>query len=155
MGERLVIRAVREQDIADLLLGLRQADRDECNALIGPGRADETLRKSIDNSAMVFTAEHRGRVMAIFGLVRVSLLGDRGLPWLLGTDLIDRHPGALIRDCRPYISRMLTICPQLVNVVDARNIKSIRFLKKMGFELLPAQPMGVAGLPFHPFVMSA
>jgi hypothetical protein len=41
----------------------------------------------------------------------------------------------------------------LENVVDARNTKSIRWLRRMGFEVLPAAPLGVEGRPFHLFVM--
>jgi hypothetical protein len=149
------VRELREGDTEALLADLRPADRDECDALLGPGQEQAALAKSIAQSALVWTFTIDDRVAGIFGVTPVSLLGGQGLPWMLGTPAIDRHPSAFIRLNRPYIARMLALCPHLVNVVDARNVRSIAWLKKMGFTVLPAQPMGVAGLPFHPFFMNA
>lgn len=149
------VREVQEGDGDIVLADLRPADLDECHALLGPGTEREAVEKSLKESALSWTFTVDGRVAAVFGVTPVSLLGGQGMPWLVGTPLIDRHPGAFIRLNRPYIRKMLGICPHLVNVVDARNVKSIVWLKKMGFTLLPAQPMGAAGLPFHPFFMEA
>jgi hypothetical protein len=94
-----------------------------------------------------------GQVACIFGVVPINYLAGQGAPWLLGTPLIDRYRGAFIRRNRTYIARMLAVFPTLLNVVDARNVKSIAWLQHMGFTICPPMPLGVAGLPFHPFVM--
>lgn len=41
----------------------------------------------------------------------------------------------------------------LTNYVDARNAVSIRWLRWLGFEIEPAAPFGIHGLPFHRFSM--
>ena len=50
---------------------------------------------------------------------------------------------------------MRALFPYLFNFVDARNMKSIRWLKHLGYAVGPPVPFGVAGLPFHPFSMGA
>lgn len=152
----LDIREIEPGDAEALLADLRPADRDECDALVGPGRQAEMLERSVRASVAAWAAVVPGKgLMCLFGVCPTSLIEGQGLPWMIGTRLVDRHPGAFIRASRPYISRMLALCPQLVNVVDARNVKSIAYLKRMGFTLLPAEPMGAAGLPFHPFFLNA
>lgn len=151
----VLIRELQPGDAEALLADLRPADAAECDALVGRGKRAETLAASIEQSLACWVLEVNGGVAAIFGVAPVSALGGQGLPWMLGTPLIDRFPGAFIRRCRPYIARMLAVCPSLVNVVDARNVRSIAWLKRMGFTVLPAQPMGAEGLPFHPFFMNA
>ena len=54
-----------------------------------------------------------------------------------------------------YLTQMHEVHPVLRNVVDARNTVSIRWLEWLGFTLGTPQPMGVCGLPFIPFEMSA
>jgi hypothetical protein len=151
----VLIRGLQPGDTEALLADLRPADAEECDALLGPGKQVQALTASIDQSVACWVLTVNGGVAAIFGVGMASLLDEHGLPWMLGTSLIDRFPGAFIRQCRPYIARMLAVCPSLVNVVDARNTRSIAWLKRMGFTILPAQPMGAAGLPFHPFFMTA
>jgi hypothetical protein len=111
--------------------------------------AAETYR----NSPMRMVAEVDGVVVAMFGVAAQSLLSDVGHPWMFGTPEMERHSRSLIREARPYIAEMKAMYPRLTNIVDARNHKSIRWLKKCGFEIQPAIRLGVNGLPFHPFVM--
>lgn len=139
---------------ADLLFAnLRPADLAEGEALAGRGRVREAIDRSIADSTHCWTAWAGADLMCMFGVAPVSLLSDDGVPWMLGTPVVARERRALTRLARPYIARMLAAHPRLVNVVDARNVAAMRFLRHVGFQLLPAQPLGVAGLPFHPFVM--
>jgi hypothetical protein len=138
-----------------LLADLRPADRAECDALLGPGREREALADSIRRSVLLWVGTAGGQAGAIFGVCPVSMLGGQGLPWLIGTPLIDRHRGAFMRRSPAYIARMLAVFPQLINVVDTRNTRAIAWLRRMGFTILPAQPTGAAGLPFHPFFLNA
>jgi hypothetical protein len=89
----------------------------------------------------------------MFGVGAMSMLSDTGHPWMFGSNEMEHHSRALIRDARPYIDAMLRIYPRLENIVDARNKKSIRWLRHVGFRIDPPIPAGVDGLPFHPFVM--
>lgn len=150
-----MIREVRAGDAEALLANLRPADRDEVAALLGPGQERQAIEGGIALSVLCWTGTVDGEVAAIFGVTPINYLAGQGAPWLLGTPLIERHRGAFIRRNRPYIARMLAVFPTLLNVVDARNTKSIAWLDRMGFTIYPPMPLGVAGLPFHPFVMGA
>lgn len=150
------IRAVRDGDIDALLADIRAPDLAEAEALFGPGMVRSALTESLANSAMAWTGECSDGLAWIFGVAPAhGLMGDIGLPWMVGTRLVDRERRALTLLTPAYIARMLAAFPTLTNIVDARNTKSIRWLRHVGFELMPAEPMGVAGQPFHLFVMRA
>ena len=78
-----------------------------------------------------------------------------GVPGLLGTSVNDREGRAHTRLAPSYIARMLAAFPTLVNGVDQRNVKAVRWIARMGFRLQAAAPAGPNGLPFLPFVMKA
>jgi hypothetical protein len=150
----VLIRELRDGDVDALLADLRPADRDEIEALLGPGKERHAVEEGVRRSTLLWVGTIDDRIAAIFGVVPLHMLGGQGVPWLLGTPLIDRYRGAFMRLNRPYIARMLAVFPQLANVVDARNVKSIAWLKRLGFTIHPPQPVGLAGLPFHVFTLS-
>lgn len=88
-----------------------------------------------------------------FGVVPISALSGIGAPWMVGTTLLDSCAVPFIRHCRTDLKAFFAQWSRLYNVVDARNMKAIRWLKWLGFEVLPATPYGPFGLPFHPFIM--
>ena len=148
---------IREADWIDLILlipRLRKADVSECEALFGKGTLSKVAADTFTHSTMRFAVSVDGVIVAMFGMTVHSMLGGVGHPWMFGTPAIEKTlRRALIEEGRGYISDMLRLCPRLENVVDSRNLKSIRWLTRMGFTVHPAVPMGVAGVPFHPFVM--
>lgn len=147
------IRPYRDGDMARLAANLRPADRAELVALVGEDRAQDVLMSCPQNSAMTWTHELNGEVLSVFGVAAADLLQGEGAIWLMGTRLLERHPSALMRQIPQYVTEMRRVFPKLMNAVDARNTRSIRWLTWLGFTILPARPMGVAGLPFHPFCM--
>lgn len=153
MAVEVVVRPLRTGDLDALLAGLRQADRDEVIAASGDDIAS-VLRDSVRSSTMVWVAEIGGELACIFGCAPLDgLLGTRAAPWMLGTDVLDRHPSALMKRCRGYVADMIRQYPHLLNFVDVRNVRSIRWLKRLGFTFYDAMPYGKAGLPFHLFEM--
>lgn len=149
------IRDVRPGDAEDLLAHIRPWDLVEIEALVGPGQAANALAESIGRSVQVWTAESDGRVAWIFGVAPLNLMGDEGLPWMVGTDLVKRERRALTRVTPTYIARMLAVFPRLMNIVDVRNVTSIAWLRRAGFKVHPPVPVGPAAAPFHPFTMDA
>lgn len=151
---KVAVREFEAEDTDKLLPHIRQADRDECDALFGEGQIEDGLRKSIASSFLLWTYTVDENVAAIFGVCpATTLMGDMGVPWLVGTPLIDRSRGAFVKLSPRYISAMNMAFPRLLNVVDARNVKSIAWLKRMGFTLLDPVPVGVGQMPFHPFFL--
>lgn len=147
------VRACQEGDAEALLANLRPADLAEGEALAGAGQVPEMVAESLRASVLSWTAVAAGDVVCMFGVAPVTLMGDHGMPWMLGTPLVEQHRRALTRQGPAYIAHMLAAFPHLVNVVDARNVRSIAWLRRVGFQIHDARPAGVAGMPFHPFTM--
>jgi hypothetical protein len=133
---------------------LRAADREEIDALTGrdPGAV---LAESVARSSSAWAGVADGELVCLFGVVPLTLGGMTGVPWLLGSDAVTRYGRPFLRRNRAWVREMLREFPVLRNAVDARNTVSIRWLRWLGFTLGTAQPMGVRGLPFIPFAMSA
>lgn len=139
-------------DITRLSASLRAADRVELEASTGGPLAD-IVANAVERTPEPLTAtDPQGNLVALFGCAPIgTLLTTYGSPWLLGTELLTSHAGALIKLSRSYVERWREEYPQLVNYVDARNAASIRYLKAVGFTLDEALPFGRLGFPFHRF----
>ncbi len=146
------IRPVVVEDIPEVAANLRPADLAEVRASQGATvDVEELLARSVGLSYLVWTYEVDGEPAGLFGVVPTAR--EYGVPWLLGTPLIGRYPREFWRHSVPAVRYMTQHFPLLANYVDARNAPSIRWLKRLGFTIHPAQPWGVAGLPFHPFTL--
>lgn len=89
--------------------------------------------------------------VAVYGLSIPSLLGSYGVPWMLGTDEVYRHPKQTLLYGRAIVQNMRDYSPMLQNYVYTENKISIRWLAKIGFEIHEAKPYGVEGALFHRF----
>lgn len=95
-----------------------------------------------------------GEVAAMVGLsARLSLLGDRGEPWLLTGLPVDRHPKTFLRETRAGVARMRAQFPVLANWVHAEYRQAIRWLRWLGFDIGPPQPLPPYGALFRRFAI--
>lgn len=148
------MRPVRPGDAEELAPRLRQADLDEIEA--ASGRDPLTvLRMSVSMSTHSWAVEIDDKISVLMGVCPLSMVGGTGVPWLLGSPAIERNAGAFIKQTLVYIPLMLEAYPHLFNLVDARNSKAIRWLKRAGFTLYDPIAHGPSNLPFHPFEMKA
>lgn len=113
----------------------------------------QVIQAAIAATDRPMTAFFNDELACIFGVAPLCFLAGQGAPWMLGTEQIDHHPGAFLRRCGSYIAEMAASYRHLLNYVDARNTRSIRWLKRMGFTFQEAVPYGVSQLPFHLFEM--
>jgi hypothetical protein len=129
---------------------MRVADRDEVWAVgkLGP---HVSTRVSVRASSAPVAALWDGVPVAVFGVVPVNTIDGVGAPWLLGTDLLDKLAREWMTDAPQWIALLADGYSLLRNYVDARNVRSKVWLRRMGFKLLPPEPYGVAGLAFHQF----
>lgn len=133
---------------------LRQADIDELTAA---GNDDpvkalvQSFRMSTMSWAGLVIEDGVEHVACIFGVAPLNLLGGKGVPWLLGTDLIERHGMAFLRRNRKFIPIMMTLYNHLENHVDARNTVAIAWLKWLGFAFDDPVPYGPRQVPFLRF----
>jgi len=150
--ERYVFARPGEEDVAHVAGNLRAADREEGYAHLGHRRALDALRLSVAASDDVVCAYSAwGEPVALVGVATLSALYGIGCPWMVATDRVEAYRRAFIECGRLYTAAMLERYESLANHVDARNTRSIAWLKRIGFELGPAEPYGALGLPFHPF----
>lgn len=150
MSNFKIVKAVPEH-IYPIASDMRQVDIDEIMADSGldPFQA---LESGLRDSCWCWTALYDGKPCFMFGLARFSILGNSGSPWLLANNDYRKIKRIFLIESRKYVDLMLDECPELVNYVDARNKPAIRWLKWLGFEILPAIKHGRNGEPFHPFI---
>ena len=136
---------------------LREADRIEVEATMRPGDSvTSALFRAYNLSTHRWTGMINNTPIMICGVVPQSVIGQIGIPWLVGTDEITDVKRQFVQECRQYLDKMQAAYPEeLVNFVDCRNETSIRWLKWMGFDIEEPVPFGNAGEMFHPFRRAA
>lgn len=150
MADKWHVRELWAGDIHWLAPRLRPADVLELRATFGPKvTAEDAIGQSIIVSSHVWVVAAGAEPLAILGVAPISLLEGLGRPWLVATDRI--KPGTLVRVGHKYSRMMLQHYARLENFVDARNVRSVRWLKHIGFTVHEPTPYGCAGLPFHRF----
>jgi hypothetical protein len=137
-------------DLDELFASLRTADKEEMVALHG-FPFEEMVRDGIKRSDIAWSMWVDGRLAAVFGVVGVSVTPGIGVPWLLGTQHLERHGGRLVRFGARYIDQMHTAYPVLMNYVSAENDRSIRWLENLGFSIDAPSPLGPYRVPFRRF----
>lgn len=149
--DNVIIRGARLEDVAPLALSMRESDRLEVLASHGMNPV-EMLRFSLQASILAFTAEYREYPVAMFGISTDSFVGDRAAVWLLTGEVVSSLPITFVKVSRRVVSRFLELYPVLENWVDARYVKSLRWLERIGAHIDPPAPYGAEGLPFHHIV---
>ena len=127
---------------------VRKADADEFWASTGM-TAEQTIVLGAHTGAHVGMAD--GVPFCVFGVSQASLIGSVGIPWMVGTVELDHHAYGFLKHCRPVVDRWADRFDLLVNYVDARNTRAIRWLKWLGFEFGEPEPYGWLGMPFIRF----
>lgn len=145
----VVVEAMPEH-VPLITADVRQADIDELYAAseITPELA---MWKGLAVSTHAWVGFIDHEPVCMFGVVPRSVLSGRGIPWMIGTNALDRHAAEFLKGCRPQVAEMRSVYNLLENYVDARNTKAIRWLRWLGFEIGPAQPHGPHAAPFHYF----
>lgn len=147
------IPASREH-IGIIAMGARQADRDELWAS-SFSTVEEVLYRGLEYSTHAWTVTYDDLPVAMAGVVPISLLGGKGLPWMVATADIEKRPKPFARLSKVYVGEMLRRYSHLLNFVDDRNTLAIRYLKWLGFDMYDPVPHGVLKMPFRMFEMRA
>lgn len=136
--------------VMDFAPTVRDADRQEIEVAAGIS-PEQALRLSLLRSTEAWSGTVDGQVACMFGVGPISLLGGIGCPWLIAGELVQRHAVAFLRRNKAMVAGWSQMFPELRNAVDVRNTVAIRWLRWLGFTILPPAPYGVKRLPFHPF----
>lgn len=151
MGSLVLVPAERSH-IEPMAAGMREVDRQEI-WLSDHKRPEEALARAFEYPGWTCTALANDRPAAMFGLSYSVVLSARACPWMLATNFMDRRPADLLRFGRSVVGEMRRGVKLLENWVWADNIKSIRWLKWLGFQVEEAKPWGAEDASFHRFWM--
>lgn len=147
---KLRIDEVTVGHVSKLAADLREADKQEILASTGANPV-KIITQSVLMSDKSFAVSVSGQLLYIIGVVKPSLLGFSGIPWLLGTNEIKNHKRDFLKSSYELLKAEQKELLSMHNYVDARNKDSIKWLRFMGFELEDAKPYGVMQKPFHRF----
>lgn len=149
----VIIRNSKPEDAIVIAEGLRKSDREEvwCSHNYNSLTA---MDLSLKNSIMAFTIELNGIAIGAFGCVSDNIMGNKASIWFLSTDAINKLKIKFLRNNRRFIDMMLEVYPYLYNWVDARNDKSIAWIKFLGGNIKEAIPYGVENKLFHYFTFT-
>lgn len=127
-----VIRPYKPGDVEAIVANPRLADVAEMEAL--GFTFEKALRQSVDMADWTACGTIDGEPVCMFGVAPVNLLGGIGAPWMLGSQALDAYAVPLLRHSDRVTEAMLLTYPRLVNLVDERNKKTIRWLRWLGFK---------------------
>lgn len=148
-GKRLVqTRQTLQADLECMAEHATVADKEEWYAATG-----EDLLTSLRQAAEVSGVESwfvDGQMLALFGLRRA---GAWGIPWSLCTNLVFHVPRLYLFYSQAVLVGLARSFPMVVQKVDARHERALRWASKVGFEVYPTVPYGPFNLPFHPIAM--
>jgi len=146
----ITYRDASQEDAIALAPHLRAADRLE--VMLAAGDVEAALLASVAAPGVSLAAvNERGEVIALFGM---SDGPNMGIPWMLASDEVDRHPRHLVAGCRRWVLEMLPHYQLLLNYVHAENTTAIAWLRHIGFTIgALVEDFGVAKAPFYQFYM--
>lgn len=130
---------------------MREADRLEVLASDGLSPKDAILA-SWRVSDFTRTLLLNGEPAAVFG---ARLLADgTAQPWALTSDVVDRNRKAFWRASKHVTSALLDRYHTLVQCVDARHARALRWVARLGFEVsLEPHACGPGGALFHQAIL--
>jgi hypothetical protein len=132
MTVNVTFRHPTHEDAEFLAQNMRQSDIDELKSVFDAEPLDAVLT-SITNSdeRLLFSAFADGRLACIFGCVPTE--HGIGIPWMLGTPVLDRYAKRLTLETGRIVRMMLVEYPTLTNIIDPQNVKTRRWLECLGF----------------------
>lgn len=152
--EHVRLVAPTEEHIDAIAARARPADVDEIWAT-GHHTVAQAMLAGMRYSTMAYTALFYDKPVCMFGVAPASLLGSKGIPWMIGTVDLEQYQFMFLRRSKAQLRKALLQYAELENYVDARNALAQRWLRWMGFALdTDAVPYGPDKMPFIRFRMS-
>jgi hypothetical protein len=141
------IKPVRDKYIPELVSNLSDIARADIEDF---GRLEAKLADEIKGSIFTQVGLWRGQVGCLWGVRKANLLDRYGYLWAMTTNLVEEHPFIFARQSKMVIDQMMEEYDCLHGVVRPELKRSIRWLKFLGFEILPLQ--NLEGTNYYPFL---
>ncbi len=142
------------QDLEFIAANMDPADVAEVWAM-GRKTPLEALEASSKVSRETYVGLAYGVPICAFGIGQRTLLDNVGIPWLLGTPEIRKHPRPFLRVSKNWVERAARGYTRLENWVDVRHTRAVKWLKWLGFTVEAPTPFGPDLMPFHRFHMES
>lgn len=126
---------MRYEDIFDLAANMRADDIAEVEAL---GNTPEAaLKHAYAHSKFAYVARKDGLVLGAFGVGDSSILGNVGCAWMLTTEAAEMYAARreLVKTAPAVVLSFLEHYDILLNYVDARYERALRWLRFLGFTI--------------------
>ena len=146
MTDYLITKALPEH-VDELVQNMRAEDRAEVEATGDDPKS--ALLHSIERSTEAWTAFADGRVICMFGIAPPTILSDMAVPWLLTAEEMPKHKRIFLSRSRQVVEDWRQQYTLMVNYVDARYAKALRWLEWLGFSMGPDEILGPTGTPFR------
>lgn len=147
-----IVRRPTPEDVEFIIANIRDEDAAEIAAFDGDSVRDVlAFTPDVEHNAWVW--ERHGKVHAIFGVNPIEGRDGVGIIWMLATKSFDEHFMAFAAACKVVVDVMIEKYEYLYNYVSVENRKSIKWLKWLGFDVRPSEPIGINGAEFHRFEM--
>ena len=121
-----------DEHIDWLALNLTEADEQEVWAVDHSTPLD-ALTRSRQASRDTHTGLAGNDIACIFGVAQETVLDTICIPWMLCSPLLQDHWRAFSRGSREWMKIQQEEYDYLVNFVDARNTRAVRWLKWLRF----------------------
>ena len=131
--------------------GARMRDSDVVEVYAASGYLPvEAVEIAIRCSVNAWTCFFGTEIAACFGIASLSMLDGVGVPWALTGEVVDKHPILFYRTSKEVLAWMRQQYPTMVNRIDSRNLKAIRWARRVGFEVKgPDSVINKHGIPYH------
>jgi hypothetical protein len=138
-----------DKQVRDVSVNLRTEDFDEVFALTGKSPHLALMEDWEMSSRRWIIFNKNAQAVAVLGIRPSYQFSDDGSPWLLGTEGLNKISKFFLKISNPIIEEMSRGFRTLSNYIDARYVKTVRWMKWLGFTIEEAEPFGELGLPFH------
>ncbi len=149
MRKQVEIRKARQEDILPIAHRMRSDDVKEVydSHRVSPYKA---LLDGVKAEGNCWTILGDGIPEGMVGIARMSMLGNRGVAWMLGTDVLVQDKRLFISMTRKLFDDAVKGFDYIENYVSVENKISLRWLESMGFEI-ENEPKMINGVEFRKF----
>jgi hypothetical protein len=141
-------------DLDALTVGLlmRGSDEQELRALGHDPRVAPVEAVHVSDPDLCWALiDENGLTIAVCGAARLN--DDVGVAWLLTAEGFGNHPRDIMNLSKALLAKMHERYPVLFNWIDERNVRSLQWLKYIGFFPTVTNPdYSGSGLPFTCYV---
>ncbi len=139
----------------ELSRNLRPEDAAEVIAATGRELAP-VLVDSVEMSTWAIAVFFDDQLACIWGVAPLpdgSVNARVGAVWMLTSPVVERYAKTFWRLCCWAVRLLTEEWDVLVNAIDVRHSKALRWARRLGFRLEAPAPFGAAGLDFCRFVL--